>query len=185
MTHGAHAPATRGPTGEHRLVSAGTGISGLRRRLEALGGTLDVSHDGYDHTVLAAVPTGAIGRAPKPTTAASDSRPLPRTLRWAAIPLLIAMIVLTAYYAWATHDATLEQSSFDHLVVGEPVTAAFAKLPAREAVLTMRTTPRPPRASMCHYYTDGNSPLAMAAFQICDDGVKLTRVSDLRRESPW
>jgi Histidine kinase len=185
VTHGAHAPATRGPTDDHHPVVARTGITGLRRRTEALGGTLDVSHDGSDHIVHAAVPTGAIGRAPKPMPAASGSRPLPRTLRWAAVPLLIALFVLTSYYAWATHGATLEQASFDHLVVGEPVTAALARLPAREAVLTMRTSPRPPRASTCHYYTDGNYPLAMAAFQICDDGVKLTRVSDLRRGSPW
>jgi anti-sigma regulatory factor (Ser/Thr protein kinase) len=185
VTHGAHEPAARGPAGDRDLVRAGTGIEGLRSRIEALGGTLEVSHDGDDHTVSAAVATGAVGIAPTPTPASSDSRPLPRTLRWATAAVLIAVTVLTSYYAWATHDATLEPESFHHLVIGEPVTAARAILPAREALLAMRTTPRPPHASTCHYYTDGNYPLAMAAFQICDDGVKLTRVSDLRRDSPW
>jgi hypothetical protein len=185
VTNGAHEQAAREPTGGHDPVLQGTGIAGLRRRVEALGGTLDVSHDGYDHTILATVPTGAKGLAPRPTPVPSGSRPLPRTLRWAAVPLLIALTVLTCYYAWATHDATLEQASFDRLVVGEPVTAALAELPRREAVLHMGTTPRPPRASTCHYYTDGNYPLAMATFLVCDDGVKLTRVADLRRDSPW
>lgn len=161
---------------------AGSGLTGLQRRVTALGGELTVTHHGGRHLTQARLPlhpTTASPEAPIPA-ASAVRRPLAATARSTLVPLAAVAVVVLAFYAWAVHGATIEQPVFDGLAAGQP-TSSLTALPARQApVRLLAADPAPPQWQ-CRYYTDGNFPLATASFEICDDGTTLTRVSDLRR----
>jgi histidine kinase len=171
--------------------ATGTGLASLRRRLEAIGGDLQVHTPDGLHVLHARVPStttaaGAPGVNTVPVgAAASGGRTAVRgpgaaTARWVLRPALAVAAATVAFYTWATAGATLEDEVFTGLKEGQSVSQAAAVLPARQASVRLLTSAPAPPGSHCAYYPDGNFPLAMAAFEICDDGARLTRITDLR-----
>jgi hypothetical protein len=160
-----------------------SGLATLHDRVEALGGDLTITGSNGRRLLSAQIP---MHMSPRPSrresvTTRTGKRPARATIRWALPPLAVIIVATTAFYTWSTHDATLEQSIFDDIHKGQRLDDVIDLLPRREAVI--RLTPLPPTPSRwhCAYYTDGNFPLGMAAFEICDDGTRITRTTDLRR----
>ncbi len=160
-----------------------SGLATLHDRVEALGGDLTITGSNGRRLLSAQIP---MHMSPRPSrresvTTRTGKRPARATIRWALPPLAVIIVATTAFYTWSTHDATLEQSIFDGIHKGQRLDDVIDLLPRREAVI--RLTPLPPTPSRwhCAYYTDGNFPLGMAAFEICDDGTRITRTTDLRR----
>lgn len=170
--------------------AAESGLRTLRRRIDAIGGELQVRVVAGRHVTRACIPLSA---AAVRTAAHFDDpsghvpalrRPGTATLRWALVRTTVLVAVTVSFYGWATHDATLEEDVFDGLREGQPVTLARSVLPDRQAPVRLSAVPPAPAAWRCTFHTDGNFPLGMATFEICDDGTRLTRVSDLRK-APW
>jgi ABC-2 type transport system permease protein len=67
---------------------------------------------------------------------------------------------------------------------GQLAFGAFALqlITAEYATGLIRSTLQVPPGWNCAYYTDGNFPLAMATFEVCDDGSRITRTTDLSKE---
>lgn len=160
----------------------GGGLSQLRRRVESLGGSFDVSYDGETHRLWAQVPTHP--------TASSEAACEPRrsptrtALRGIVIPVVALVAVLCAFYVWGSHDATLEPAQEHRLEVGMPVAQARDLLPARQAPVRLVSAPAAHANWTCRSYTNGNAPLAIATIQVCWDAHEVTRVTDLRKTGP-
>ena len=170
--------------------AAESGLRILRRRIDAIGGALQARVVAGRHVTQAWIPlstapvrTGALA-ADLQGNVPAQQRPGAATLRWALVRVAAFVVVTVSFYGWATHDATLEQDVFDDLREGEAVAQARSVLPDRQAPVRLSAVPPAPAAWRCTSYTDGNFPLGMATFEICDDGTRLTRVSDLR-EVAW
>jgi len=163
--------------------AVGSGLAGLRRRVTALGGELSATYGDSRHVTWARLPLHTPTPAHEAHVLAAPlaRRPMASTARSTLLPLAIVATVIVAFYAWASHDATLEQRDFEALAAGQPVASSPVGLPSRQARVRLTPTEPTPPGWVCRYYTDGNFPLAMASFEICDDGTTLTRVSDLRR----
>lgn len=163
--------------------AAGSGLTSLQRRVSALGGELSATWDGGRHVTWARLPLRMPTPAKETALFASplERRPMASTARSTLIPLAVVATVVVAFYAWASHGATLEQRDFEALTAGQSVASNPVELPSRQAPVRLTPTDPTPPGWVCRYYTDGNFPLAMASFEICDDGTTVTRVSDLRR----
>lgn len=165
-------------------ASAGTwsGLAALQRRVTALGGTLTSAPDGDRMVTHAVLPLAAPAGPGLPGEQLTDARrPAAATARWALLPATVLTAALVGFYWWAYHDATLEQKVFDRLAVGQPAAAALEHLPPRQAPVRLAHTAPRPVSWWCGYYTDGNFPLATASYEICHDGIVVTRVADLRK----
>jgi hypothetical protein len=160
-----------------------SGLASARDRVEALGGALTVTGVSGRRIMAAEVPM----RVPAARTARPlvvrrvGRRPTVATLRWVVPPLAALVAASTAFYSWSTHGATLEQPVFDAIHPGQRVDDVRPVLPPRQAVIRLTPSPPAPAGWRCAYYTDGNFPLGMAAFEICGDGARITRKTDLRK----
>jgi signal transduction histidine kinase len=178
------------PTGAGAATGAGReghGIDALRRRVTALGGTLDVLHDGGAHVLSARIPAQPTGDplgGVEPVEVAG-ARPLRTLVRQTAIPVAVACAAVLGFWTWASHDSTAEPEVIARFAVGLPVAELAAVVPERQAPVRLARPPEPPAGSTCRSYTDGNFPLAAASVEVCADDRAVTRVTDLAREPLW
>ncbi|MEV0952269.1 histidine kinase [Promicromonospora sp. NPDC050249] len=178
-TSGAPAPAEAG--------HGGHGIDALRRRVAALGGSLEVRHDDATHVLAASVPAQPTG---DPLGSAElvepvGTRPLRALVRQTAVPVAVACAAVVGFWTWASHDTTAEPEVIARFAVGLPTAELDALVPERQALVRLARSPEPPPGSTCRAYTDGNFPLAAASVEVCADGDAVTRVTNLAAEPLW
>jgi hypothetical protein len=171
-------PAQKGP------VPEGHGLGAMRRRLDSVGGALDVDHDERGHVLAARIPV-RVPRAVQPSAVPRSDRPLRRLMRETAVPLAVAIVVVVAFYSWAEHGATIEPAAQARLRVGMASAAADSLLPDREAPVVLSHAAAHPRGWDCPVYTNGNFPLAVATLEVCFDGGAVVRVTDLAGKPLW
>ncbi|MEU8378222.1 histidine kinase [Streptosporangium sp. NPDC048865] len=174
---------TAGEAGED--TGGWSGLARLERRVRALNGELSVRGADGTRVTFARIPfPGSPSDNAPPADDPPVRRPGAATLRWVFLPALGAIGVLLAFHTWATYATVVERDRFVGLTAGQPVASA-KDLPQRQAPVRLLVPADPiPSSWRCRYFTDGNFPLGVATFQVCDDGETLTRVHDLRRE-PW
>ncbi|MBW6434994.1 hypothetical protein KZ829_14730 [Actinoplanes hulinensis] len=152
----------------------GTGLSALAARVRRAGGSLAADRVDGRFRLVAEVPPGIgedHGRGDYDTGRLRIRRMLAGTV---LIPGAALVVVATGFYAWAVRDASMEEETFGALRVGMPRAAAVALLPAREAPIRFERGYGPG----CHYYTDGNYPLAYGNYVVCFDGDRVVRLHD-------
>lgn len=168
-----------------------SGLASLRGRVAAIGGTLQVLTSEGRHVLHARIPLATVVAGTPRFEAVPLGTALPgrrtrhrspgaATTRWVLGPALAVAAVTLAFYVWATTGATLEPDVFARLQDGQQTAQAAAVLPARQAPVRLLDSAPAPPGSRCSYYTDGNFPLGLAAFEVCQDNTRLTRVTDLR-----
>ncbi|MDA8368304.1 MAG: histidine kinase [Nocardiopsaceae bacterium] len=173
-------------TGSGGAGSGGTGLKRLRRRVEAIGGVFEAGPADGRHVVRAELPL-----VEQPFTVGGDEdpgrrpRPLRDTLRWALLPALVMTALIAGFYAWTTHDTTMEHAEFDRVSPGQTYAQVRSLLPARQAPMRFAVSAQEPPGARCLYYTDGNFPLGLASYRICHDGTTVTQATDLRRMPLW
>lgn len=167
-------------TVRRRSSTTGSGIGCLRRRVTLLEGELTASVDGNRHVLMTRLPmtVKSVGDV-RPTRTASPSARSP--LRATLIPGGIAGVLVLGFYAWATHGAALEEDVFAGIAPGNPEAVTRQHLPSRQSPVRLASGGPYAGDWTCAYYTDGNFPLGMAAFEICFHDDKVVRVNDLRR----
>jgi hypothetical protein len=160
-----------------------SGLALTSDRVEALGGDLTISASNGRRVMAVHVPMRIAPRQTPRTLVKGRvrHRPAIATLRWALPPLAVIIAASTAFYSWSTHGATLEQPVFDAIHKGQRWNHVMTVLPPREAAIHLTRLPAVPAGWRCAYYTDGNFPLGMAAFEICHDRARITRTTDLRK----
>ncbi|MFD6175781.1 MULTISPECIES: sensor histidine kinase [unclassified Isoptericola] len=178
-THGSGGPS---PARDER---EGRGLESLRRRVEAIGGAWQVSTHGDGHRVEARLPMRAT-LEPEPAAApeavragAGARRPFAALVGPLVLPAVLVLLGGVGYWAWASHDATVEPVDAAALRVGMPAAEAADRLPVREAPVRLARAPGPGPGWDCRQYTDGNVPLAMATLEVCTAGGAVVRVTDL------
>lgn len=165
----------------------GHGLDALRRRVAALGGTLEVRHDDGAHVLTASVPAHPTGDplgSPELVEPAG-TRPLRALVRQTALPVAVACAAVVGFWTWASHDTTAEPEVIARFAVGLPTAELDALVPERQAPVRLARSPEPPPGSTCRAYTDGNFPLAAASVEVCADGDAVTRVTNLAAEPLW
>ncbi|MDN5918049.1 MAG: histidine kinase [Pseudonocardia sp.] len=175
----------RAGTDEASAAGDGTGLRGLRRRVEAIGGRLEAGPDGQRHVVHVELPLREDLTDPEAAVPARRPRPLRATLRRYAVPLAVTSLLVVGFHQWATQGATLEGAEFEQIVPGQSRVELQDLLPSREAPIRLTSVAPEPPASRCRYYTDGNFPLGLASYEVCHDDTTVTRVTDLRRTPLW
>jgi hypothetical protein len=158
----------------------GTGLATFAAQLAAVGGRLTAGPVDGQFRLVATVPADVdrrIGRRADPIDHDYRShRRRARTVLTTALvaPLALLVLITTGFYAWATHDTTLEAAGYRRLAVGMPEAAAAQVLPPRQAHVRLAAQHRPD----CRYYTDGNYPLAYATYEVCFRDGRVSRLVD-------
>ncbi|WP_127504946.1 sensor histidine kinase [Actinoplanes solisilvae] len=142
--------------------TSGLGLVGLRERVRLAGGTLTAEPTPDGGFRLAAVlPHVAVPVPEEPPVVVElrDARRRARRSLAAAVLTTAGLALVTAlgYYPFAVAGAVLDEDTFEHLTVGTP--RSQMNLPARQAP--------GPRKPGCELYSDGNFPLADAAYRLC------------------
>ncbi|WP_250009608.1 sensor histidine kinase [Actinoplanes sp. M2I2] len=168
------APPSRG---EGRPMSTGLGLLGLRERVRLAGGTLTAERtpDGGFRAVAVIPHDGAPDVAEPPViTEMHDARRRARRSLAAAIvtPLVLAVLTAIGYYPFAVAGSVLDEATFDRLGPGTPRAGLAGDLPARQAPGD--------KPKGCELYTDGNFPMADAAYRLCFSDGRLTSKERLR-----
>lgn len=179
--------ATSGVPAPGEAGHGGHGLDALRRRVAALGGTLEVRHDDGAHVLTASVPAQPTGdplRSAEPVEP-PGTRPLRVLVRQTALPVAVACAAVVGFWTWASHDSTAEPEVIARFAVGLPTADLDALVPERQAPVRLARSPEPPPGSTCRAYTDGNFPLAAASVEVCADGDAVTRVTNLAAEPLW
>ena len=175
---------TQQEPGTTATIPEGHGLTGMRRRLDSVGGTLDVHHDQRGHVLAAHIPAHVVRAAP-PSTPPRGNRPLRRVIREAAVPLTVVIAMVVAFYAWAEHGAIIEPEDQARLKVGTSSAVGQSLLPGRQAPIRLSHAATHPRRWDCRSYTNGNFPLAVATFEVCLDNGAVVRVTDLAAKPLW
>ncbi len=158
--------------GQHEPGRAGTGLAALAARLERAGGTLDAGPADDRFQLVADVPPGIDDDATGYDTGRRRAR---RMLAGTIlVPGAALLVVATGFYTWAVRDASMEQRTYDALRVGMPQATALTLLPGRESPIRLGDG----YGAGCHYYTDGNYPLAYGNYVVCFDGGRIARLRD-------
>ncbi|WP_436531663.1 sensor histidine kinase [Actinoplanes sp. HUAS TT8] len=150
----------------------GSGLVALAGRLERAGGSLSAASSEGLFRLVADIPVG-IDRE----DADYDSgrrRARMALVGTVLVPAVALFVVATGFYAWAVRDASMEPGTFDSLRVGMGQEAALARLPGREAPIRLGHG----YGAGCHYYTDGNYPLAYGNYAVCFEGGWVVRLRD-------
>lgn len=165
----------------------GHGLDTLRRRVAALGGRLDVRHDGGTHVLTARLPARPAGDVltSLDRVEPSGARPLRVLVRQTAVPVAVACAAVLGFWTWASHDSTAEPEVLARFDVGLPTAELDGLVPARQAPVRLARPLPSPADSTCRAYTDGNFPLAAATVEVCADGRVVTRVTELSGEPLW
>ncbi|MBM2621756.1 hypothetical protein JIG36_40260 [Actinoplanes sp. LDG1-06] len=137
--------------------TGGLGIVGLRERVRINGGklTAEPTPDG-GFRLVAEIPRGA---APAPVTGETEMRRRTRRSLAAAVltPAVLVAVTALGYYPFAVAGSVLEEAAFERLTAGTP--RADLTLPRRQAPGD--------KPEGCELYTDGNFPMADAAYRLC------------------
>lgn len=175
-------------TGDGRT---GSGLTGLRERLDLVGGTLAARRQGNHFLVEASVPVHPSGRAaaPEPVGApgtgvvhAAGRQRVRRGLLLAAAAVCAAVLVVTAFWVAMTHDATLDRPTYERIAVGASRADLAGLLPRRQATRgwTGRLLSAPEGPLDCSFYSDGNYPAAFATYRVCFSADVLVSKDDIR-----
>jgi len=157
----------------------GNGLSGLRRRVALLGGTMSAGVSAGVFALHATMPSDPVLATSLPPVR-TLVRPTRLLITTVVIPVAALLVALLGYYTWAVHDATIDPVTMTRIHPGIAESTARDLLPHREAPVRFPAPPQPAGAEVCRYYTDGNFPVGYASWRVCfADGTVLT-VSDLR-----
>ncbi|MCO8277854.1 histidine kinase [Actinoplanes sp. TRM 88003] len=166
VTDAADRPPVHGTTG--------LGLIGLKERVRRAGGTLTAgpTPDGAFRT--AAVLDRAAPQQPTVDAELHDARRRTRRSLAAAIltPLVLVVVTAIGYYPFAVAGSVLDEATFDALTTGTPRADLADRLPDRQ------TPGDKPRG--CELYTDGNFPMAEAAYRLCFTDGRLTSKERLK-----
>ncbi|MEH3157343.1 MAG: histidine kinase [Gordonia paraffinivorans] len=153
----------------------GRGITALRRRLDRIGGEVFAETTEGVHRLTTRIPLA------DPVPAAASPRPsrkaLAGVLREAALPLAVTAALTVGVYVWSTAHSTIDDTAV--ITVGMSRSEAIRALPPRQAPVRLIRSPARPASWDCRVYSNGNFPLGMATVQICLDGDRVVRVTDL------
>lgn len=152
---------------------SGTGLLGLRHRIEMLGGRLSTEH-GDDFAIVARLPFSA---RPEPEdlprsvllTAEHDMAEQERTRAVRAVVLVpsvlvvLAVLVATSFVVLTDLLSVLPPERFAALTIGQPRSVAEALLPPLEMLDAPRTRLPQPLDASCRHYTS-----AVALFERTD-----------------
>ncbi|MGK5684953.1 sensor histidine kinase [Actinoplanes sp. URMC 104] len=159
---------TNGVSAHRAAAGGGQGVPGLRERVRLAGGicTAGSTPDG-GFRVTATLPRHAAAVPPELPVAAEmrDARRRARRSVAAAIltPAALALVTALGYYPFAVANSVLDEQAYDRMTVGTPRADLAGVLPARQA---------PGERRGCELYSDGNFPMADAAYRLCfADGV--------------
>ena len=155
--------------------ATGLGLLGLRERVRLAGGALTAAPTpGGGFRVEVSLPHRS---APAPEAAVvtelrTAQRRTRRSLAALPTPAAVAAVAAIGYYCVASFHSVLDDATFDRITVGTPRSALTGLLPARQAGQHPATS--------CDYYTDGNFPMAAAAYRLCFTDGRLTSKARLR-----
>ncbi len=150
--------------------TAGLGLAGLRERLRLGGGTFSAgsTSDG-DFRVVAEMPRHPVPGPPPPVAVEmrNAQRRARRSLAAAVLtPAVLALVTALGYYPFAVAGSVLDEDTFDRMSIGTARDDLRDVLPARQA---SGDRARPG----CEAYSDGNFPMADAAYRLCFTGGRL------------
>jgi signal transduction histidine kinase len=165
----------RGPVEQN----TGLGLLGLRERVRLAGGTLTAGPTpAGGFRLVAELPhrAGPVPGAEVPvvTELRSAQRQARRSLAALLTPAALAAVTAVGYYSLAVFHSELDGDTYDRIAVGTPRAELAGLLPDRQAWQqpTADLPPAPPHAR-CEFYTDGDFPMADAAYRLCFAGGRL------------
>jgi signal transduction histidine kinase len=146
------------------LPTSGVGLVGLRERVRLAGGTLTAEPTPDGGFRLTAVLPHDAAPAPEEPPVGTEMRDARRRVRRSLAAAVfttagLALVTALGYYPFAVAGAVLDETAFDRMTVGTPRADLTGVLPARQAP--------GPRKAGCELYSDGNFPLADAAYRLC------------------
>ena len=168
-------------------ATTGLGLIGLHERVRLGGGTLtaEPTADGGFRT-WAELPHRAWpapeAEAPAVTALRSAQRRTRRSLAAAVLtPAVLALVTAVGYYPFAVSHTVLPGDTFDRISLGTARNDLTGVLPAGQVWRrpTDGLTGAPPGAR-CEFYSDGNFPMADAAFRLCFSGGRLVAKDRVR-----
>ncbi|MCW2549713.1 MAG: devS [Mycobacterium sp.] len=162
----------------------GRGLSSIRRRLESLGGTLQVSQDAHRHLVVARLPR-SVEHPAQVRQESPRPRPARTVLRQAAVPTFVSVAAVLAFYTWASTGSTIAPDAQAKVKAGMSASSAADLLPDHQARVRLAHAPTHPNGWQCRVFTNGNFPLAVATFEVCFSEGAVVRVTDLARTPLW
>ncbi len=169
----------------------GSGLSGLRAAVTAVGGTLEAGPHGDGYRVRAHVPAqeSVTARPPRPPSA-----PFTRARRRVAVGLAVAAsagVVLVGsgvgWYAYTETHAVLEPAAYAGLRPGIPLADLAPVLPDRHVQdPPADRAPAPPAGTDCRYYrASGELFVSVDHFRLCfDDEGRLAAKNVIPRVGP-
>ncbi|MFG2651511.1 sensor histidine kinase [Streptomyces sp. NPDC048436] len=181
-TGGRTVVVTSGPAAEPSTGGApggGSGLLGLRARIEDLGGTLEAGPhgDGFRITARlpAVAPTDSPSPTPRPPAPPASGLAYARRRTALAFGAAVATGVLLvggafAWYAYSRSNAVLEPADFARLAIGQAQTDAERLLPDRAASdpPEERAPTPPPEGADCRYYrASGELFVTVEHFRVC------------------
>ncbi|MGW6062381.1 sensor histidine kinase [Streptomyces sp. NPDC055189] len=176
---------TNGPAKEPGSgPGVGSGLVGLRARVEDLGGTLDAGPHDDGFRVVARFPTEGGEPLPVRLARAGSAPAYARRRTVLAFGAALATGALLvggafAWYAYSRSQAVLEPADYARLEVGQTQTEAGRLLPARTATdpPEERAPTPPPGGADCRYYRASSELfVTVEHFRICfKDGVILEK----------
>jgi signal transduction histidine kinase len=174
------------PAHRPRPATTGLGLIGLHERMRLVGGTLtaEPTADGGFRT-SAELPhrawPGPAAEAPAVTELRSARRRTRRSLAAAVLtPAVLAVVAAIGYYSFAVSGTVLRGDAFDRISVGTARSDLTGVLPAKQVKPPADRLPAAPPAARCEFYTDGNFPMADAAFRLCFAGGRLVTKDRLK-----
>lgn len=155
---------------------AGTGLVGLRNRVEDLGGSLEAGPHGDGFRVLALLPARGEKPVAAPAPPPAGSGPAyarRRTLLAFGAALATGVLLVGgafAWYAYSRSHAVLPPAEYARLTIGQPQADAERLLPDRTASdpPEERAPTPPPDGADCRYYRAGGELfVAVEHFRVC------------------
>ncbi|MFH8490383.1 sensor histidine kinase [Streptomyces longisporoflavus] len=178
VTNGAATGMGSGP-------GAGSGLVGLRARIEDLGGTLDAGPHGDGFRVVARLPAEGEEHTPAASAPAPPATPTPapagtriaharrRTVLAFGAALATGVLLVGgafAWYAYSRSQAVLAPADYARLEIGQTQADAERLLPARAASDPPedRAPTPPPEGADCRYYrASGELFVSVEHFRVC------------------